>query len=80
VWASKGRRALTQTVEPGALVQPKKTVYLTPLDDPEDRDWLEWTIDQLGIVISLDHGQFGICVMTQEGFGICFFDEVRRLC
>lgn len=74
MWASKG-----QTIEPGALVQPKKTIYLTPLDDPEDRDWVEWKIDQLGIVISLDHVQFGIYVMTQDGFGICFLDEVRRL-
>lgn len=66
-----------QTLEPGTLVRPKKTIYLTPLNDPEEKEWLEWSDDQVGVVVPLVPEHVGICVMTSNGFGICFFDEIK---
>lgn len=66
-----------QIVKPGSLVRPKKTIHLTPLEDPEDEEWIEWSVNQLGIVVPLAPERIGICVMVPSGFGICFFDEIK---
>jgi len=68
---------LSQIVKFGSLVIPKKMIHLTPLEDPEDEEWIEWSVNQLGIVIPFVNDRVGICVMAPNGFGICFFDEIN---
>jgi len=64
----------------GSLVIPKKTIYLTPIEDPEDKDWIEWSERQFGIVVNVRcriAAGYNICVMTPRGVGICLFDEIK---
>jgi hypothetical protein len=69
-----------QVIKPRTLVKQKKTICLTPLEDAENEEWPEWRVDQIGVVIPTSRDQVGICVMTPNDFGICFFDEVKRIC
>lgn len=66
-------------IAPGSLVLPKKeTVVLTPIDDI-DSDWPEWSIGEVGVVLSLmEHKMYdSIFVLFSGGVGYCFTDEVR---
>ena len=68
---------MSNRLELGTLVRPKKKIYLTPMEsDYETSDWPEWHPHQLGIVIPAFEGTIGINVMTPSGSGLCFVDEV----
>lgn len=70
----------------GLLVLPKlknlqySSLYLTPLDafDAERVDkWIEWKAGEFGIVLGLSE-QVGVLVMTSNGIGLCFYDELEE--
>ncbi len=67
-----------QVIEPGTLVLPQKTIYLTPVGDVEEADWPEWTFNQVGIVLPSALNQIGVLVLTCNGIGVCFSDEIKK--
>ena len=70
---------LLEKIEPGILVRPLKQIHLTPPGDHEINDWPEWKPTQIGIVIPYPGLDTGICVLTPNGCGFCFTDEVLIL-
>lgn len=77
-------------LKPGNMVLPHSgnvnpTVYLTPLDEDLAREferWIEWLPGQPGIVLdvtqnSLQHAS--IKVLTPQGIGVCFSNELKMI-
>jgi hypothetical protein len=68
----------------GTLVVPKLStpVYLTPCDINLTLDmesWIEWSADQLGIVLGKTNDQNTLIIAAPRGVGTCFPEEVLEL-
>lgn len=71
-------------LSPGSLVIPKhkKGILLTPelaecaLDVEK---WIEWSINQFGVVLRRTPDNSSLVIATANGVGICFSDEVLKI-
>ena len=65
----------------GSLVKPiNQFLYLTPQgeDSIEDLEkWPEWSSKDIGIVLSNSENLSQVLVMTPNGTGFCYLDEIR---
>jgi hypothetical protein len=67
----------------GTLVVPRptggsiKALYLTPrsIEDADNiENWIEWDLGQIGIIMNVSNS--GLMIMTKNGIGYCFEDEL----
>jgi len=77
-------KASSKICSPGDLVRPSldglrqsKIMYLTPLGDPDMEDWPRWHANEFAIVLSYNHSGASYVVLTLDGMGICFADELE---
>lgn len=65
---------------PGTLVSPKKEdILLTPEHVEHALDvekWIEWSMNQFGIVLRKTSDNSSLVIATANGVGICFVEEV----
>ena len=73
------RKEWMKNLQQGALVYPKKEIYLTPARDHEIIDWPLWRQKEIGIVLPYEEKQVGILVLAPSGVGLCFFDEICEI-
>ncbi|MBM3194132.1 MAG: hypothetical protein FJZ60_00025 [Chlamydiae bacterium] len=69
----------TQTLPVGALVRPIKRIFLTPLQDEENSEWVQWNCNELAIVLPRTTEHLGVLVLAPGGVGFCFADEVKQI-
>lgn len=73
---------MNQTIPVGTLVRSKKveTVLLTPKNGHDDiSTWIEWKPKDIAITLSTPDKNGIIFLLTIEGIGSCFLDEVLRI-
>jgi hypothetical protein len=77
-------KASSTICSPGDLVRPSlnglqqsKIIYLTPLGDPDMEDWPRWCPNEFAIVLSYNRVDNSYVVLTLDGIGICFIDEME---
>lgn len=66
----------------GALVVTRETIYLTPQQVDlavEIENWIEWTPEQLGLVIGQTKDKLCLVIATINGIGSCFPDEIMEV-
>ena len=75
-------------MKPGTLVRPIAVypsylnggiVRLTPTNDPDNEEWPEWDLNEVGIVLPPIPGQVGVLVMIPRGIGLCLRDEIKEV-